>query len=224
MQGRRAGSRATADRLRHSAGSVYDLPMEVTKYTHACIRIEHDGGILVIDPGVWSEPRALAGATAVLLTHEHADHVDVLRLRGLGVPVHAPVGAKIDGVRLEPIQAGDTLEIDGLGVRAVGGRHATIHAGRPDCANLGYIVDERMYHPGDSLFVPDDPIEILFSPAHGGWLKLTEAIDFVKAIRPERAIAIHDAQINRRGLASAIGWLTDESGVDYRWVEPGTVI
>ncbi|HEY9472779.1 MAG TPA: MBL fold metallo-hydrolase, partial [Mycobacteriales bacterium] len=67
--------------------------MRITKYTHSCVRLEHDsGGVLVIDPGVWSEPRALRGADAVLVTHEHGDHIDSLRLAGLGAPVYAPVG------------------------------------------------------------------------------------------------------------------------------------
>ena len=39
--------------------------MRITKYTHACVRIEHDGKVLVIDPGVWTEPEAVAGADAL---------------------------------------------------------------------------------------------------------------------------------------------------------------
>ncbi|GHF15501.1 hypothetical protein GCM10014715_83470 [Streptomyces spiralis] len=43
--------------------------MRITKYTHSCVRLQHDGGATpVIDPGVWSEPEALAGADAVLVT------------------------------------------------------------------------------------------------------------------------------------------------------------
>ena len=31
--------------------------MRLTKYAHSCLRVEHDGGVLVIDPGMFSEPR-----------------------------------------------------------------------------------------------------------------------------------------------------------------------
>ena len=65
--------------------------MRLTKYTHACVRLERDGSVLVIDPGIWSEPHALLGTHAVLVTHEHCDHlywdhIDRLRLAGLGAP------------------------------------------------------------------------------------------------------------------------------------------
>ena len=53
--------------------------MRLTKLEHACVRLEKDGVILVIDPAAWSMPRALEGASAVLVTHEHFDHFDARR-------------------------------------------------------------------------------------------------------------------------------------------------
>jgi hypothetical protein len=103
----------------------------------------------------------------------------------------------------------------------VGGRHAFIYGGQPDCANLGYILDEAIYHPGDSLYVPEQPVETLLVPAQGSWMKMAEAIDFVRAIRPQRAFAIHDAQLNDRGLASVNGWLAEETDNGYRYLAPG---
>ena len=38
--------------------------MKIVKYTHACVRIEVDGRVLVIDPGNFSEREAVAGADA----------------------------------------------------------------------------------------------------------------------------------------------------------------
>lgn len=195
--------------------------MKITKYTHACVRLERDGQVLVVDPGIWSEPSALRDADAVLVTHEHADHVDVLRLAGLGVPVYAPADASIPRLVVTGVTSGEEFTAAGFRVRAVGGRHAFIHNGQPDCANLGYVIDDAIYHPGDSLHVPDQPIETLLVPAQGSWLKMTEAIDFVKAVQPQRAFAIHDAQINERGLASVNGWLGEETGNVYRYLRPG---
>jgi len=201
--------------------------MQITKYTHACVRLEQGGGVLVIDPGIWSEPRALLGANAVLLTHEHVDHVDVLRLAGLGVPVYAPADARIAaleatrGLIVIPMTSGQECTAAGFKVRAVGSRHAFIYDGQPDCANLGYVVEDRLYHPGDALHVPDQPIETLLVPVHGSWLRTDEAIDFVKAVKPQRTFAIHDAQLNERGLDGVNAWLAAEAASGYRYLAPG---
>ncbi|SCF05377.1 L-ascorbate metabolism protein UlaG, beta-lactamase superfamily [Micromonospora viridifaciens] len=195
--------------------------MRIIKYTHACVRLEHEGRVLVIDPGTWSEPAALAGADAVLVTHEHTDHVDALRLAGLGVPVHAPAEANIPRVEVTGVSSSEDFTAAGFRVRAVGGRHALVYGGQPDCVNLGYIIEEAVYHPGDSLHIPEQPIETLLVPAQGSWLKMAEAIDFVRAIRPQRAFAIHDAQVNHRGLSSINGWLSEETGTGYRYLAPG---
>jgi L-ascorbate metabolism protein UlaG (beta-lactamase superfamily) len=194
--------------------------MQLTKYTHACVRLEHEGRVLVIDPGVWSEPSALAGADAILVTHEHGDHIDVLRLRALGVPVYAPADANIKDLDYTPVRSGEEFTAGGFAVRAVGGRHAFIYSGQPDCANLAYVVDGAIYHPGDSLHVPDQPIETLLLPAHGGWMKLDEGIEFGLAVRAARSFAIHDAQLNDRGLGSVNAWL-GETVDGYRYLAPG---
>ncbi|HEY3503380.1 MAG TPA: MBL fold metallo-hydrolase [Actinocatenispora sp.] len=195
--------------------------MRITKYTHACVRLEHEGRVLVIDPGTWTEPAAATGADAVLVTHEHADHVDVHRLAELGVPVYAPADADIPGLPVTGVTAGEEFTAAGFRVRAVGGRHAIIYNGEPDCANLGYLVDDALYHPGDSVHVPAQPVDTLCVPAQGSWLKMAEAIDFARAIRPRRAFPIHDAQVNERGLASINGWYGEEIGAAYTYLAPG---
>jgi L-ascorbate metabolism protein UlaG (beta-lactamase superfamily) len=187
--------------------------MQITKYTHACVRLEQDGRILVIDPGEWSEPEALESADAVLVTHEHSDHIDAARL--------AAAGLDIDDVEVTRVSSGQVFEAAGFTVTAVGDRHAQIYGGLPDCPNLGYIVDGRVYHPGDALFVPDQPIDTLFVPAQGSWLKLAEAIDFVRTIGPKRTIPIHDAGLHERGLASVNAWYERVTDSGYRWLAPG---
>ncbi|MGQ4487335.1 MBL fold metallo-hydrolase [Streptomyces sp. 372A] len=195
--------------------------VRITKYTHSCVRLEHDdGGTLVIDPGVWSEAEALSGADAVLVTHEHNDHVDVLRLKGLGVPVYAPESARIAGLDFIGVVPDEEFAAAGFRVTAQGGRHARIYGDLPNCANLGYLVEGRLYHPGDSLHRPDRPVETLLVPLQGSWMKTDEAIDFVRAVQPDRAYGIHDGQINERGLSSINGWLADECGDCYRWLPP----
>jgi L-ascorbate metabolism protein UlaG (beta-lactamase superfamily) len=195
--------------------------VQLIRYTHACVRVEANGAVIVIDPGVWSEPRALAGCDAVLITHEHGDHIDVLRLAGLGVPVYAPAAARIDELEFTGLQPGQEVTIAGVHVLAVGGQHATVTDGQSACANLGYLVGGQLYHPGDALHVPDRRVETLLVPMQASWLKTTEAIEFVRAVGPARAFGIHDGQLNERGVASVNFWLTEAAGDRYRWLAPG---
>ena len=61
--------------------------MRITKFGHSCIRIEHDGHTLVVDPGGFTQPEAVDGADAVLVTHEHPDHYEPAHLARAGAPV-----------------------------------------------------------------------------------------------------------------------------------------
>jgi len=204
----------------------------MTKYTHSCVRLRAGGRTLLVDPGIWTEPQAWDEVDAVLLTHEHADHVDTGRLTGIDVPVFAPAGAVLADLPesgLTRISSGDAFEAAGFAVRAVGGRHAEIHGGLPQCANLGYLVDVAdgsgagsLYHPGDSCFVPDQPVATLLVPLQAPWLKLTEALDFAQAVAAPQVVGMHDGLLNERGLGITNRWFTATLGEGYRYLSPGT--
>ncbi|WP_084152131.1 MBL fold metallo-hydrolase [Nocardioides halotolerans] len=201
--------------------------MRLTRWSHSCVALEAGGRTLVIDPGGWSEPRALEGADAVLVTHEHGDHVAVGRVRDAGVPVWAPRGADLGDLAFTPVESGAELTVAGFAVRAVGGRHAAVVPGQEVCANLGYVVSadgETVYHPGDALAVPDEAVGTLLVPMQASWLKTDEAIAFVRRIRPDRAIGIHDGQVNDRARASINHWLATEGDADYQWLAPGSAL
>jgi len=111
--------------------------MRLTRWSHSCVALETEGHKLVLDPGGWSEPRALDGAHAVLVTHEHGDHVDIDRVRASGLPVWAPRGSDLDDLAYTPIDPGQLLRIEGFEVTAVGGRHAAVVPGQEVCATSG---------------------------------------------------------------------------------------
>ena len=182
--------------------------MRLTKAGHACVRIEHEGVLVVLDPGAFTEPEAVDGATAVLITHEHPDHVDVAHLRRTDAPIHTieAVAALIRreapdlSERLVVVAPGDTFDLGsgegGAGVEVVGHQHAVIHPDLPRLDNSGYLLTlggERVYHPGDSLTVPDAAVDILLAPISAPWLKIGEAVDFVRAVAAPRTLGIHDA-------------------------------
>ena len=207
--------------------------MQVTKYAHSCLRIEHDGGVLVVDPGVFSETAALDGADAVLITHEHPDHVNVealtQALERRPVPIHGP--ASLAGVlgdaaeTLTVVTPGESFTAAGVPVRAYGGQHAVIHPDIPVIPNVGYLINDVVYHPGDSLVVPEDvQVDTLFAPIHAPWNKFSEVLDFIRAVAPRRAYALHDALLNGNGLGVLDRQYTAMSKTDYRRLEPGTRI
>ncbi len=204
--------------------------MRMIKYTHACVRLEHEGRSLLLDPGTWAEDAAFEGVSDVLITHEHADHIDAERLvkayeANPELRVYLPAAAAgqldamADGVTV--VDVGDSFTAAGFPVRAVGGAHAEIYEGLPGCANVGYIVAGSLYHPGDSVFVPGSAVETLLVPTMAPWLKLAEAIEFVRAVRPARAFSIHDAGLSPRGEVGVDRWLTGRGGTDYARLTPG---
>ncbi len=59
--------------------------MKITKFEHACLLIEDLGQYLVIDPGMFAEslPTTLKNVSAIVITHQHGDHLDQEKLLAL---------------------------------------------------------------------------------------------------------------------------------------------
>jgi L-ascorbate metabolism protein UlaG (beta-lactamase superfamily) len=207
--------------------------MRLTKLGHACVRLEKDGSTLVIDPGSLTQRDAVAGADAVLITHEHPDHVVEEQFAdmpaGLDVWTTAGVAERLDGIgaRLHRVGDGDAFEAAGFDVAVAGKLHAVVNPALPRVANVGFLVDGRTFHPGDAFTVPDATVETLMIPTHAPWMKAPELIDYVKEVAPRRAFSVHDGFLNDAGLQlvdGLLGSLADERGADIRRLPPGTTV
>jgi L-ascorbate metabolism protein UlaG (beta-lactamase superfamily) len=209
--------------------------MRLLKYSHACVRVESDAAVLVIDPGVFTEPESLDGVDAVLITHEHFDHLDVDKLAdALGkrpavrVFTHPEVVDKLgalDGA-ITTVNSGDAFEAAGMRITAHGGLHAEIHPDIPRVVNLGFVVEGSFYHPGDSFDLPEgvDGIDTVFVPISGPWLKLSDSVDFVRALKPRRALALHDCLLSDVGFTVTDTMMGRLSGCDYARLAPGEAV
>ena len=207
--------------------------MRLIKYTHAAVRLEQDGRTLLFDPGVFTEDEAYDGVSHILVTHEHADHVSAEKLAAqlgrnpaLEVYTSAAVAQQL-GDALSPavrtVEVGDRFTVNGFGVEAVGGQHAEIYEGLPGCSNIGFIVD-GVYHPGDALLVPTAEVTTLLVPTAAPWLKLAEGLDFVRAVKPQRAFSIHDAMLSRIGEAGVDNWMKMKGGTEYARIPVGSSV
>ena len=104
----------------------------------------------------------------------------------------------------------------GFSVATFGGEHATIVEGFPVPPNVGYLVDDALYYPGDSFFVPDVAVETLLAPASAPWMKMAETIAFVRAIQPHRVHPTHDAVLSDIGRSMVDAWFERAGGAPYR--------
>ncbi|MDR7302145.1 MBL fold metallo-hydrolase [Haloactinomyces albus] len=182
--------------------------MHITHFGHACVLLETGSARLLIDPGTFSADfEGLRELDAVLITHQHLDHLDTQRLPGLlgnnpqarlvADPASAATLIESD-LTAETVRPGDALEAGGVAVNVVGGEHAVIHPDIPTVANAGYVVDHgAFYHPGDAFHVPEQRIDVLGLPTGAPWLKLSEAVDFLRAVSPRVTVPIHEAVLAR---------------------------
>ncbi len=194
--------------------------MELIKPGHACVVLCEGDRRLVIDPGVFTEPSAFDGAGAVLVTHEHADHFAPDRLRAaleadpaLEVWTNGSVAAQLDGLagRVHVLGHGDAETIAGFEVHVHGELHAEIHPEIPRIPNIGFLVDGLVFHPGDALTVPDEPVSTLLLPLHAPWSRTADLIEYVRAVHADQAYAVHDGLLNDAGLG-VVGGLLGERG------------
>ncbi len=186
--------------------------MRITKHGHSCVRLSYDGRDLVLDPGGFTPAGATEGATAVLITHEHADHWTPEQLRATDAPIYTiqAVAKQINaadpalGERVTVVENGAELEIAGFAVRAVGEFHAVIHPELPLFENSGYVVTAggtSVFHPGDSFELPGQPVDVFCAPVCAPWAKMSECLDLARDVAATRTLAIHDKIYSDVGLA-----------------------
>jgi L-ascorbate metabolism protein UlaG (beta-lactamase superfamily) len=191
--------------------------MRIIKHGHACVRLETSTSAVVIDPGMFTALDAVDGATAVLITHEHADHWTPEMLSATDAPIFT-IAAVADQIRaaspalaarITIVKPGDRVDV-GVPVTVVGTKHAVIHPELTHFDNSGYLVEiegRTVFHPGDALTPLPSAPDLLLLPVSAPWLRIAECIDYARDVGAVRSLAIHDAVYSEAGLGIVDGHL-----------------
>ena len=184
--------------------------LQLTKYEHACFTVEKDDHLLVVDPGAYTTdfiaPDHVIG---VVLTHDHADHYDHELVAAIidknpDAMIIGPASL-IDSIEAFPtlaVEAGESLSLGPFELEFFGGQHAPIAEGITTPDNLGVMINDLLYYPGDSFVTPEDRyVDTLALPVAAPWLKLSEVLDFLQTVHPHTAFPTHDAILSSAGQA-----------------------
>lgn len=206
--------------------------MKITKFGHCCMLIEENGIRILTDPGSYTtEQSEVKDIDIVLITHEHADHFHIESLKKClqnnpkaKIITNTAVAALLEKEGIPSIIVnGDsnTLEKEIL-IEGFGKDHATIYPTVPVVQNVGYLINNKFYYPGDSLTNPNKPVQILAFPVAGPWVKISEAIDFALAIKADVSIPVHDGILKDPTLGSGMpGRILPEKGLRFEVLELG---
>lgn len=209
--------------------------MELTKHTHATVVLTKGDGSLVIDPGSYTPNSAelVGDAAAVLVTHLHPDHFDAAILDSAldaqkALVVYAPASVVAElrdhGDRIVTVKAGDAFVAAGFDVKVFGEKHAVIHPDVPVDENVGYLIDDTVFHPGDAYLEPGVPVETLLLPTSGPWVSTEAAVDYVRAVKPSATVQIHDLMLSDAGRGSTAQFVGNLTGVEVQTLELGATV
>ncbi len=200
--------------------------MKLTKYAHACFTLEKDGKVLVVDPGGFSDDFIIPdNVVAIVITHQHPDHFDQSRITGIinrnsqaTMLGPADVIDQLEAENKQAVQPGKTITVGPFSLQFFGGIHALIHESLPRIQNIGVLINELVYYPGDSFEIPNKPIDVLAIPATAPWMKIGEAMDFLAAVKPRLAFPTHDAIASDQGKALVdrmLGGVAAKNNINY---------
>lgn len=151
--------------------------MDIIWLGHGSFRIETAGQVLLIDPWLTGNPAlpedqhdaAIAGATHILLTHTHFDHVvDVLPLaKKLGIPVVGQYDlmgywGEAEGIDTVGFNKGGTVDLNGVKVSMVPASHSStfntpdgIRTGGTEAGFMIASEGKMLYVSGDTDIMAD---------------------------------------------------------------------
>jgi L-ascorbate metabolism protein UlaG (beta-lactamase superfamily) len=177
------------------------MDVTITKLVHACLLVEADGNRILLDPGIftWQDERfdlsMVEGVDRILITHEHADHVNANLVQAVLERSNSAVVETTPSLQRILGEQGIDAVTDGTPQFAA--PHERIPTG-PGPENIGFHVEGAISHPGDShSFVETMPI--LAMPFAAPWGSLVAGVDRTRLVAPSYVIPIHDFALSPEG-------------------------
>ena len=206
--------------------------MKITKFGHACLLIEEADARILIDPGTYSSGfEDLMELDGILITHAHADHVspealaDLIKANPKAVlyaDEETVTELSKQDMKLIVAKDGNSFDIAGVKIDVIGSLHAIIHSSWSQSKNVGYMIAERFFYPGDALTVPKVDVEILAIPAVAPWSKISETIEYLLEVKPKFVVPVHDAILSRPSLyGQMLGSFSGQVGAEMVIPEHG---
>lgn len=208
--------------------------MKITKFGHCCLVIEINGTRVLVDPGAHDYSRLPADVkniSAILITHEHADHLHIDALKNLLlnnekaiVITNTSVGKMLEQEKIAytKVEDKESFDLSGIKISGFGDKHAEIYNTFGQVQNTGFMID-GLCCPGDSFNLPYDKVDILALPVAGPWMKISDAINYAKKINPRIVFPIHDGMIQSFAtfLYTIPAKFLEEAGIIFKKLELG---
>ena len=181
--------------------------MKIKKLGHCFLQIEHKGKRILTDPGAYSEGyEDVKNVDIILITHEHLDHIHIPALEIIcknnpdaKIITNKGVGAILEEkkINFHLLAGGDSENIKEIMFEAVGTKHQEIYKEIGQVENTGYLIDEKLFYPGDAFTLINKPVDILALPVEAPWMKISEAIEYALAIKPKVCFPVHDGRLRQ---------------------------
>lgn len=216
--------------------------MKLTKFQHACLTIEQDAVVLVIDPGVYSHdfimPKRVDG---IVITHDHPDHHSPELMKRMlekhpkaVIVAHESITSQYSDYIVQSVKPGETYTVGAFSLTFFGGDHAPIAEGVETPPNYGVLINNSLYYPGDSFSIPFDattnqliPVETLALPVSAPWLTFAQSRELLKIISPKRVFPTHDAILSEDGkqlIDRMMGGFAHSHSIIYKRLDGESIV
>ncbi|HXS14668.1 MAG TPA: MBL fold metallo-hydrolase [Candidatus Saccharimonadales bacterium] len=207
--------------------------MKITKYLHSCLLIEEEGKVILVDPGNYSydgkvlDINRLNQLDAIVITHEHADHMDIRWLKEIlqkfpNAPIFTTQSAKNilgqEGITNVKTEGNEFISLQPV-------PHEKIWFGTP-AQNVLATLFGKFATPGDSHTFTTNA-EVLALPITAPWGSTTRAVEIALELKPKVVIPIHDWHWKdeaRKGFYARLKEYFAQNDIDFKAVETGETV